>query len=234
MAAETNAAWLFDEFQDFGWSGSGEAESYHQTVFTDPAAERQLLLDLGLASGHTLIDFGCGTGAQTLEAARICRRVIAVDVSAAMLEHARGRAADLGLRNVEFVQKGFLTYRHRGEPVDFVLSRRALHHLPDFWKMQALVNVAAVLKPGGIFYLDDLVYSFEPADAAAAIERWIGSVAGDPPERFPRGFFEDHVRNEYSTYTWLLEAMLQRAGFEIQEAVYRDVKAYARYTCVRA
>ena len=45
---------------------------------------------------------------------------------------------------------------------DIVYSRYALHHLPDFWKVMALRRVRAMLRPGGIFRLWDVVYPSAP------------------------------------------------------------------------
>jgi SAM-dependent methyltransferase len=131
------------------------------------------------------------------------------------------------------VQKGFLTYQHQGELVDVAVTRHALHHLPDFWKVEALRRVFDVLKPGGIFHLRELVYSFEPEDAANAIERWIASVPAESNAMFSRAFFEEHVREKYSTYSWLFEAMLRRVGFVIESASYSEVQAHAHYLCVK-
>ena len=41
-----------------------------------------------------------------------------------------------------------------------------------------------------------------------------------------------HVREEFSTYSWILEAMLQRTGFEVVERGFRR-SAYGAYTCRR-
>lgn len=51
-----------------------------------------------------------------------------------MLQRLRAKINAAHLSNVEVVQAGFLTYAHRGRPADFVYSRFAPHHLPDFWK----------------------------------------------------------------------------------------------------
>jgi hypothetical protein len=40
------------------------------------------------------------------------------------------------------------------------------------------------------------------------------------------------VREEFSTFTWLLEPMLERAGFEIASAEYA-AGVYANYLCVK-
>jgi hypothetical protein len=44
-------------------------------------------------------------------------------------------------------------------------------------------------------------------------------------------WFQSHVRDEHGTFSWLLEALLERAEFEI---VGRDIRRgiYATYVCV--
>jgi SAM-dependent methyltransferase len=197
----------------------------------DPTEEVAFLRELGLDETHTLVDLGAGTGALALAAAAACRRVVAVDVSPAMLAVARQEADRRGLGNVECVQQGFLTYEHRGDPADFVYSRNALHHLPDFWKAIALERITLFLRPGGILRLHDLVFSFEPADAEDVIEAWLAGAPDDPAEGWTGSELQEHVREEYSTFTWLLEPMLERAGFEIRDADYR-ASTYAAYVCV--
>ncbi len=48
---------------------------------------------------------------------------------------------------------------------------------------------------------------------------------------FSREDCEAHVREEYSTYTWVLEGFLERAGFQIVEKSYPGPE-YAEYICV--
>jgi len=137
-----------------------------------------------------------------------------------------------GLTNVEVVQAGFLTYGHDGEPVDFVYSRYALHHLPDFWKAIALCRIARMLRPGGVLRLWDVVYGFEPADAEQRIEAWITeTMAADVERGWTRAELAEHVRDEHSTFTWLLEPMIERAGFEIVDASHSASGMDARYLC---
>jgi putative AdoMet-dependent methyltransferase len=224
--------WQFNEFQDFGFSTREDIAEYERRSGIDPAIERGRLLELGLGESDALLELGCGTGVLAVEAAKICRHVTAVDVSTAMLDYARAKARKVGVDNIEFVQAGFLTYWHGDEPVDMVVTQRALHHLPDFWKVQALERIRFMLRPGGTLYISDLIYSFEPEEAGKSIDDWIGATA-QKDQGFRREFFEEHVRNEHSTYSWLLEAMLERLGFEIQDARYDPRKAYAAYICVR-
>jgi hypothetical protein len=37
------------------------------------------------------------------------------------------------------------------------------------------------------------------------------------------------VRDEHSTFTWLLEPMIERAGFRVDEAVYSQDGIFAQY-----
>jgi SAM-dependent methyltransferase len=137
------------------------------------------------------------------------------------------------VNNLELVRQGFLTYMHRGELADFVYTKNALHHLPDFWKAVALKRVAAILKQGGVLRLRDLVFSFEPEESEAVIEAWLQAAPGKPTDGWTRSELEIHLRQEYSTFSWLLEPMLHRAGFVIQEATYADSRVFAEYVCVK-
>lgn len=199
------------------------------------ADELAALQALGLDESAVVVDIGAGTGQFTLVAAEATRRVVAVDVSPAMLDHLREEVRRRGLDNVECVAAGFLTYEHRGDPADLVYSRYALHHLPDFWKALALARIAEILRPGGILRLSDVVYGFDPEEAEAGLERWISSAPSESIEDgWTRPELEEHVRDEHSTFTWLLEPMLERAGFEIERAEYSEDRVFADYVCVRS
>ena len=226
--------WFLDELAHAGSEHLDPTyvPTYDQKAATDPAEDLALLQDFALNPSHTLVDLGAGTGTFTLAAAGLCRRVVAVDVSREMLAALQEKLERSGIANVEIVQGGFLSYDHQGEPADFVYSRHALHHLPDFWKAIALVRIAAILKPGGVLLLRDLVYAFDPGEAEAAIESWLAGAAADARRGWTRPELETHLREEYSTFTWLLEPMIERAGFTIRDAQHH-ASIYAAYTCVK-
>lgn len=194
----------------------------------DAAEEVRLLRDLGLDERSELVDLGAGTGTLALAAAPACRRVVAVDVSPAMVAEIGRKVASASVSNVDCVQAGFLSYEHRGAPADVVYSRNALHHLPDFWKAVALHRLASILRPGGILRLRDIVFAFEAREAERFVGAWLENAG-----TWSRAELEEHVRNEHSTFTWLLEPMLERAGFEITEAQYDSRRVFARYVCVK-
>ena len=227
-------SWWLDERSHAGREHFDEqhARRYDAKEDAQAADEIGLLQEAGaLGPGSSVIDIGAGSGQFTLAAAQVCAKVIAVDVSPVMLSQLAENVDRSGASNVEAVSAGFLTYRHSGEPADLVYSRYALHHLPDFWKAIALDRIAAVLRPGGMLRLWDVVYSFEPADAERRIEAWIAeTMTADVERGWTRAELAEHVRDEHSTFTWLLEPMIERAGFEISDADHRS-GVFARYLC---
>jgi ubiquinone/menaquinone biosynthesis C-methylase UbiE len=206
---------------------------YDRKAGFDPADDLETMRARGLGVSSTLIDFGAGTGTFAVAAAAICNRVIAVDVSPAMVRAIRSKATAAGARNVECVEAGFLSYQHTGDAPGFIYTRHALHHLPDLWKGIAISRMAALLTRGGVLHLRDLAFAFEPSEAEAGIELWLETAADRPEDGWTRKELETHVRDEYSTFTWLLEAMLTRAGFEIAATDYGRAGAYASYTCLK-
>ncbi|MGK5449602.1 class I SAM-dependent methyltransferase [Streptomyces radiopugnans] len=198
----------------------------------DPAPDIDALRRHGAGRDATVVDLGAGTGRFALAAAREFTRVVAVDVSPAMLDHLRARAGREAAANLECVRAGFLTYEHTGPPADAVHTRHALHQLPDFFKVLALDRIARALRPGGVLRLRDLVFDFRPGEAGQVLEEWMAGAAGDPALGYTRRDYAEHLRTEYSTFRWLLEPMLEAAGFEIVEAEY-ERRLFGAYTCVR-
>jgi len=234
MAGDPDSWWL-DERSHAGREHFDEqhARRYDGKMDAQAAEEIALLQDAGvLTPESSVVDLGAGTGQFALAAAEVCRRVVAVDVSPLMLARLVEKLDPSAASTVEVVDAGFLTYRHSGEPADVVYSRFALHHLPDFWKAIALGRIAGMLRPGGVPRLSDVVYSFEPADAEARIEAWIDETVADGVEGgWTRAELAEHVRDENSTFTWLLEPMIERAGFEIVDASYSASGVLAQYLC---
>jgi SAM-dependent methyltransferase len=191
------------------------------------------LVSLGLDATSTIVDLGAGTGAFAIAAASVARKVIAVDVSPAMVDLMRSRIAGLGLRNVSVVRAGLLSYEHEGEPVGFVHSRNTFHQVPDFWKVMALRRVHQILRPGGILHLKDLVFSFPLEATEATIGSWMDNAAHDPASGWTAGEYATHLRDEFSTFTWIFEEMLVQTGFEILDSWFSETGIYAGYDCRR-
>ena len=225
--------WLLDELATAGRENldPDHVARYDDKEDANATGELALLVDHGLDQRSEVLDLGAGTGQFTLAVGAVCARVVAVDVSPLMLARLRTKLARSGLSNVEVVQAGFLTYEHRGQPADFLYSRWALHHLPDFWKSVALRRMRGFVRDGGLLRLSDVVYSFEPSDAEERIEAWCATLPTGPDgdSQWIRADVEEHVRDEHSTYAWLLEPMIERSGFRIECTEYSPDGFFADY-----
>ena len=196
----------------------------------DPGPHIAVFEAHGLGPASAVVDLGAGTGQFAVQAARRFGRVIALDVSPAMVAALRARADADGIANLTVERAGFLSF-DPGGPVDGVFTRHALHQLPDFWKAVALQRIADMLRPGGVLVLRDLIYDFPPAEAADVFAGWLAGAATDPAEGYTAADYAEHIRAEYSTFRWLLEPMLAAAGFEIADVHY-ERRLYGAYTCV--
>jgi SAM-dependent methyltransferase len=196
------SSWWLDELAHAGPEhlASAYVAAYDEKSPTDWGEDLAALSSLGVGRTSVVVDLGAGTGSFALAIAALVARVVAVDVSAAMV-------ALMRQRGIEAVQAGFLTYEHEGDPPHAVFTRNALHHLPDFWKVIALERIAGLLVSGGILRLRDIVYSFDPRDAETALEQWFAQAPGDPAHGWTAAQLAEHVREEHSTFTWLLEAV---------------------------
>src|SRR5215831_3420430 len=227
--------WLFDESSHAGpehldarfVSGYDRKQGY-----PDPTEDLDIFARFGLGPTSVVLDLGAGTGQFALAAARRFGHVRAIDISAQMLEFLRERVAEANLPNLDCVRAGFLSYRHDGPSVDGVYTRNALHHLPDFWKAVALDRIARLLRPGGVLRLRDLIYDFGPAEASQVFGRWLDHASDDPATGYTAEDYAEHIRTEFSTFRWLLEPMLARAGFEIVAADFAG-RLYGAYTCLK-
>lgn len=222
------ARWWLDEYSHAGSEHLDPAyvARYDVKAGTDWSDDITTMLSLNVGPSSTVVDLGAGTGSFAVAIAPYVARVVGVDVSEAMVALMRSRG-------VEAVKAGFLTYAHEGERPDAVFTRNALHQLPDFWKAVALERIAQLLAPGGVLLLSDLAFSFEPGEAEANIDQWIAVAPTDPTAGWTGAELAAHVREEHSTFTWLLEPMLEHVGFDIRERAVHESRMYAYYTCVR-
>ena len=236
LEARRYPGWRFDEMKSCGAKFNnkfcaGRYDKQH-SKFRDYEKESQEIMSLLALEPHsTVMDMGCGTGAFAIHAASYFKKVYAVDISQAMLKCARKKAAKAGLENIEFCHDGFLTYRHCAELVDAIVSVLVLHHLPDFWKLVALRRLGQMLKAGGKLYLFDVVYSFNVEHYESCFKGFVESMVNlAGPEM--KNSLKSHLSREYSTFGWIIEDMLERAGFEIDKADYKD-DFFGAYLCTK-
>jgi len=178
---------------------------------------RAALKMLGVQRGWRIADIGCGNGVLATEAALMGADVDAIDISPAMLAlaeiYARDRKAPVRTQSA-----GLLSFSYEPNSYDLIVSEFTLHHLPDFWKAVAAARIFRALKPGCSFYLRDIVYVAAPDGAERDVEAWADFHINN--HDFERAGVVSHMRDEYSTFGWVMEKMLVDVGFSLVSAEY--------------
>ncbi len=234
MNIKDRITWLYNEFEQVGkdYSNQDEVEQYDKrhSSFRDIEKESNSVIDtLGIDENDVLIDFGSGTGIFAIQAALRGTTVYAVDVSEAMITYAKNKAEKAGVTNINFCHAGFLTFELDDSVADCIVTTFAFHHLPDFWKAKALESMYKMLKPGGQLYIYDAILEHENAiENISAKIKELASSGGD----FLQEDAEDHFKKEYSTFDWIMDGLLTRAGFVIK---CRDIESgvIGTYYCIK-
>jgi len=207
--------WYYNERNRMG-IGPAVASIYDSHDDADLRARAALKM-LGVQRGWRIADIGCGNGVLATEAALMGAEVDAIDISPAMLAlaeiYARDRKAPVRTQSA-----GLLSFAYRPESYDLIVSEFTLHHLPDFWKAVAMSRIYRALKPGATFYLRDIVYASMPDAVERDVEQWADFEIKN--HDVPRESVVTHMRDEYSTFGWVMERLLTAVGFTLVSADY--------------
>jgi len=224
--------WYYIDMRQVGidFADPAQVASYDDRQADDAGEDRELLSQLGVGPGQVVADIGCGTGMFACEAARLGAKVHAIDISAEMLGKTMARAKAAGLDQVVPHHAGFLSHTMAPESLDLAVSKFALHHLPDLWKGVALARLGRALKPGGRLFLRDVVFACDPIEVPVVAEEWIAWMGHNTG--YDRAEVATHIRDEHSTYSWIMAGLIERAGFRIQHAEYSQ-RIYADYWAER-
>src|ERR1700722_6270652 len=207
--------WYYNERRQVGLD-SAVASIYDRHDDNDLRARAALAM-LGVQKGWRVADIGCGNGVLATEAALMGAEVDAIDISPAMLALAKVYARDRKAR-VRTHPAGLLSFAYQPNSYDLIVSEFTLPHLPDFWKAVALSRIFAALKPGANFYLRDIVFVCLPDGVERDVDEWADFSIKN--HDFDRGSVVTHMRDEYSTFGWVIERMLADAGFVLTSVDY--------------
>jgi len=228
--------WYYNELLQAGvdYSSVEEVQRYDTRMgkLRDIKGEIDIIIDaLNPTPESIILEIGSGTGEFSIALARLCRKLYAIDVSPVMIDYARQKAKSNKVKNIEFHNAGFLTYEHTGEVFDHIYSQLALHHLPDFWKLLGLKKIHSLLKPGGKFFLRDVVYPSGIDDYDAYFEEIIRELEDSVGPDFTKEYYE-HISKEFSTLDWVMEKLLTSAGFTVLHSGLEN-KFMATYICIK-
>src|ERR1700753_56587 len=178
---------------------------------------RGALSMLGVKPGWRVADIGCGNGALACEAALMGAQVDAIDISPAMLALAEISARDRKVA-IRTQSAGLLSFAYQTNSYDLIVSEFTLHHLPGFWKAGAMSPLFAAVTPGANFYLRDIVFVSMPDGSERNVEQWADFNTKN--HDFARDSVVTHMRDEYSTFGWVMERLLTEVGFELVSVDY--------------
>jgi len=145
--------------------------SYAKRPVSDPDSyEKKLAMTREyFGADSRILEVGCGTGSTAIRHARYAGEIIATDLSSAMLEIARDKAAAAGVANVTFRQAAIESIDETPGSFDVVMAHSLLHLLKD--PAAGLRIIFRMLKPGGVFVSSTMCLG----DSYRWL-RWIGPV----------------------------------------------------------
>jgi SAM-dependent methyltransferase len=218
-------------------------------VWTDTAASTQANLafyvDAYVNEAGPVVELGVGDGRIAVAAAARGRSVIGVDLSAAMLDRCRLRAAAAGVLDRLTLMHADFRHFHLAEPAGLIaLPYHSLGHLVALDdKRRAIAQVFSQLRPGGRFVFDDFLMTpmlmdhmrqiqlraeYQLATGADAL-LWVTSLVDEASQSIRVVTWEDEldpegalVRRRYRrlSLSWLepsqARALLMDAGFVIE------------------
>ena len=127
------------------------AERYSKRPVADEAAyQKKLQVSREyLHPDMEVLEFGCGTGSTAIAHAPYVKHILAIDISAKMIEIAQSKAAEKNIRNVTFKKAAIDEFSGSYQPFDALLGLSIFHLLEN--KEEVIAEVHKMLKPGGIF-----------------------------------------------------------------------------------
>jgi len=185
------------------------AERYVTSAIHALGSDLARMIELAQPRGdERLLDIATGGGHTALAFAPYVREVVATDLTPRMLEVAETFIREQGAANVAFQVADAEALPFPDADFDMVTTRIAPHHFPN--PRQYVREVARVLRPGGLFLLDD---NMAPDDAE--LDTFMN--------RFEQWRDPGHVRN-HSSGEWC--AWMLDAGLLVEHVEPLQIKRY--------
>jgi ubiquinone/menaquinone biosynthesis C-methylase UbiE len=185
--------------------------------------------------GARLLELGCGAALTTRRLAESfpVREIIAMEVD--RIQHEKNLLIP-DLPQVTFVYGGAQAIDLPDRSVDAVIMLKSLHHVPVDDMDRAFLEIARVLRPGGLAYISEPVYAGEFNEILrlfndeklvreAAFEAIARAVAAGPLELEREVHF--HSASRFAGFEEFERRIIgaTHSEFDIDEALYEQVKA---------
>ena len=204
--------------------------------------DARLVLDLIASSAAAvnpaatrLLDIGCGAGNYTLKLLQTLPLLdmTLVDLSLPMLERARERISKLTAASVKTCQVDIRDFSFPEQQFDIVIAAAVLHHLREESEWETVFGgVFKSLKPGGSFWVSDLIHHSNPAIQALMRERYGEYLRQLKGEEYRSEVFA-YIEKEDSPRPLLFQLeLLRKAGFSQIEILHKN-GCFAAYGAIR-
>ena len=129
---------------------------------------------LGSLKGKTVLDAGCGNGYLSRKIAKTAKKVIAVDFTEGLIEHAKRRSRDF--KNIEYRVENIERLSFKNNIVDLTLCNMVLMDLERLDR--AVGEIARVTKKNGLIVISTQHPCFENAHKAYPLKDQQGNEVG--------------------------------------------------------
>ncbi len=139
---------------------AGQYQSIHPEIFNEIEQNRlhdelrsaiKVIESQSSSSEITAMDYGCGSGNLTAHLLDMGLKVISADVSVEFVNLIKKQFGNND-KSSTFLLNGKDLSEISDNSIDFVGVYSVLHHIPDY--LAALRDIARVIKPGGVLYID--------------------------------------------------------------------------------
>lgn len=159
---DTHRKLILDQF-------TKQAPRFQEIMRSAETAIRLAVEYSGAGPEDTVLDAACGPGVLACALAESAGHVTGIDITPAMLDHARSLQATKDLKNVHWKLGEVSSLPFETDTFSLVISRYAIHHFQT--PAEDVSEMERVCKPGGRVVLIDSAPSPEKSDEFNRLER---------------------------------------------------------------
>jgi tRNA (cmo5U34)-methyltransferase len=204
-----------------------------QSATIDAALVLDLIIRAAAATNPNathVLDIGCGAGNYTLKLLQALPNlhVTLVDLSQPMLDRAVQRISHITSGQITTYQADIRALDLDDSQFDIILAAAVFHHLREEpeWR-SVFAKMYSVLKPGGSFWISDLIEHSTPHIQAMMWERYGDYLTQLKDERYRDHVF-DYIEKEDTPRPLLFQIDLLR------EVGFSDVEILHKHSCFAA
>lgn len=204
------------------WNTKEYVDAYLQVTSGARPDGAEWARKLGVGSGSTVLDLGCGEAKLLIALSPHIARGVGVDVSGHQIARGQENVLSAGVTNIELRAADFRHVSFGEAELDAVVSLAAIHHIPDDAKAQLLMRIGRWLRPGGLFYFHDDTFNFPPEEfeqRSKQIQDGYRARLGDHYEWLKQNLCFDDF--EMCPYLSDLEDMVRSSGLVIESVERR-------------